>query len=304
MPGGDLRLVRRAGQRPGAAGVQHQAERGGREGGGRRDRRRADGQHAGAQGPDREHGRGPLEEGPAGRAVAAAGGRPARARVRRAAGVDDRRHAGDGLHPLRRLRVRLPVAGGRPAVHRAGRAGEGLPLRRRPARRPGPRSACATSPRTRTASTTARTASAASRSARRASRRWTRSCGCAGARRATTRSTTRTTAAATSTRSRRSSARRASSTSASCSRTASAPFRPQGALELIRALPTGLRGFARGKITPKKALFHEKLPGVENVQRIYDHAEEHHEELNLYIVGEGGETDEGAGDGRDAEVTT
>ena len=29
--------------------------------------------------------------------------------------------------------------------------------------------------------------------------------------------------------------------------------------------------------------------GIENVQRIYDHAEEHHEELNLYIVGEGGE---------------
>ena len=84
----------------------------------RRDRRRADGQHAGAQGPDREHGRGPLEEGPAGRAVAAAGGRPARARVRRAAGVDDRRHAVDGVHPLRRLRLGLPVARGGPAVHR------------------------------------------------------------------------------------------------------------------------------------------------------------------------------------------
>jgi succinate dehydrogenase / fumarate reductase, iron-sulfur subunit len=70
------------------------------------------------------------------------------------------------------------------------------------------------------------------------------------------------------------------------------PFRPQGAVELIRALPTGLRGFARGKITPKTALLHEKLPGIENVQRIYDHAEQHHEELNLYIVGEGGEAEE------------
>ena len=39
----------------------------------RRDRRRADGQHAGAQGPDRRHGRGPLEEGPARRPLAAAG---------------------------------------------------------------------------------------------------------------------------------------------------------------------------------------------------------------------------------------
>ena len=40
----------------------------------RRDRRRADGQHAGDQGPDRRHGRGPLEEDPARHAVAAARG--------------------------------------------------------------------------------------------------------------------------------------------------------------------------------------------------------------------------------------
>ena len=66
-------------------------------------------------------------------------------------------------------------------------------------------------------------------------------------------------------------------------------FRPQGGLQLIRSLPTGLRGFARGKITPKKALFHEKLEGMENVKRIYDHAEDHHEEINLYILGEEGE---------------
>jgi succinate dehydrogenase / fumarate reductase iron-sulfur subunit len=66
-------------------------------------------------------------------------------------------------------------------------------------------------------------------------------------------------------------------------------LRPQGQLQLIRSLPTGLRGFARGKITPRKALFHEKLEGMENVQRIYDHAEDHHEEINLYIIGEEGE---------------
>jgi succinate dehydrogenase / fumarate reductase, iron-sulfur subunit len=66
-------------------------------------------------------------------------------------------------------------------------------------------------------------------------------------------------------------------------------FRPQGGVQLIRSLPTGLRGFARGKITPKKALFHEKLEGMENVKRIYDHAEDHHEEINLYILGEAGE---------------
>jgi hypothetical protein len=65
------------------------------------------------------------------------------------------------------------------------------------------------------------------------------------------------------------------------------PLRPQGQIALLRALPTGLRGFARGKITPRKALFHEKLEGMENVKRIYDHAEDHGEELNLYIIGEG-----------------
>jgi succinate dehydrogenase / fumarate reductase iron-sulfur subunit len=63
-------------------------------------------------------------------------------------------------------------------------------------------------------------------------------------------------------------------------------LRPQGQLQLLRSLPTGLRGFARGKITPKTALFHEKLEGMENVRRIYDHAEEHGEEVNLYILGE------------------
>jgi succinate dehydrogenase / fumarate reductase iron-sulfur subunit len=83
------------------------------------------------------------------------------------------------------------------------------------------------------------------------------------------------------------------------------PFRPQGQLELIRALPTGLRGFARGKITPKTALLHHKLPGVENVQRIYEHAENHGVELNLYIVGEGADQDEKEpAMGETPEVTT
>jgi hypothetical protein len=67
------------------------------------------------------------------------------------------------------------------------------------------------------------------------------------------------------------------------------PFRPQGQIALLRSLPTGLRGFARGKITPRKALFHERLEGMENIRRIYEHAESHSEEINLYILGEGGE---------------
>ena len=98
------------------ARLQHQASaRPPRRARRRRDHRRADGQHARAQGPDRGHGRGALEEGPARRAVAAARGRPARARVHRAGRVDDRRDAVDGLHPLRRLRLGLPLDGGRPA---------------------------------------------------------------------------------------------------------------------------------------------------------------------------------------------
>ena len=60
---------------------------------------------------------------------------PARARVHRARRGDDRRHPGDGVHQVRRLRLGLPLARGRPDVHRAGRAGQGLPLRGRPARR-------------------------------------------------------------------------------------------------------------------------------------------------------------------------
>jgi succinate dehydrogenase / fumarate reductase iron-sulfur subunit len=83
------------------------------------------------------------------------------------------------------------------------------------------------------------------------------------------------------------------------------PLRPQGGIALLKALPTGLRGFARGKITPRTALMHEKLPGIENVQRIYDHAEEHRTELNLYIVGEGGDQDEKEpAMGETPEVTT
>src|SRR3954470_20246155 len=54
-------------------------------------------------------------------------------------------------------------------------------------------------------------------------------------------------------------------------------FRPQGQVQLLRALPTGLRGFARGKITPRKVLFHERLEGMQNIRRIYEHAEEHAE---------------------------
>jgi succinate dehydrogenase / fumarate reductase iron-sulfur subunit len=70
-------------------------------------------------------------------------------------------------------------------------------------------------------------------------------------------------------------------------------FRPKGQLELLRGLPTGLRGFLRGKMSAKVALFHEKIPGVDNLKRIYGHAEDHREELNLYIEGEENDSDSG-----------
>ena len=162
----------RAHQRQDRAGLQHADGR--RPGQGRRgqpDRGRADEQHARDQGPDRGHGRGALEEDPARGAVAAARGRPARPRVHRARRGHDRRDPVDGLHPVRRLRRRLPGAGGRPRLRRPGRA------------RPRPtgswatratastRSGSRTWPRTRTASTTAPTASRASRCAPRTWRR-------------------------------------------------------------------------------------------------------------------------------------
>ena len=103
----------------------------------RGDHGRAHGQHARAQGPDRRHGGRALEEGSARGALAAAGRGAARGPgVHRGRRGDARRDPGDGLHPLRRVRIRVPVAGGRSGVRGSGRVGQGLPLRGRPARRP------------------------------------------------------------------------------------------------------------------------------------------------------------------------
>ena len=154
VPRRDLRLMRRQGQRPVHPGLQDEARRrpsrgepkpaqrrprrartrsGGR---GAPNRRRADGKHAGDQGPGDRHGVDPLGEDPPRHPVAAARRPAAGARVHRPARVDDRRHPGDGLHPVRRVRLGLPVDGGRPRLHRPRRARQGIPLRRRPARRP------------------------------------------------------------------------------------------------------------------------------------------------------------------------
>ena len=230
--------------------------------------------------------------------MAASGGRPARARVHRAAGVDDRHHPVDGLHPLRRVRVGLPVAGGRPRVRRPGRAGQGLPLRGRPARRPdrgaparprrGPARHVRLHPllRLHRGLPEGRGADEPDHAAAPAGHR------------PTSRSRTRTTATATrrpSPTSSRSGARctrrscclrsfgdgshgqgpaRARAPSSSCSRTCP---RRRGASRPARS--------RRGK-----ALLHPKLPDQKNVRRIFKEIESKDErlELNLYIVGEEG----------------
>jgi succinate dehydrogenase / fumarate reductase iron-sulfur subunit len=67
--------------------------------------------------------------------------------------------------------------------------------------------------------------------------------------------------------------------------------RPGAIKGLVESLPTAARGIRTGKMRSLRKLIpgvHEKLPGdsQEHVKRIYGHAEEHREELNLYIKGE------------------
>jgi succinate dehydrogenase iron-sulfur subunit len=73
-------------------------------------------------------------------------------------------------------------------------------------------------------------------------------------------------------------------------------LRPSGAKQLTRELPTAARGLRSGKVTPRKALLHPKLPDQKNVRTIFHEIESHDEriELNLYIVGELGEDEESA----------
>jgi succinate dehydrogenase / fumarate reductase iron-sulfur subunit len=71
---------------------------------------------------------------------------------------------------------------------------------------------------------------------------------------------------------------------------------PTAVKTLIADLPTAIRGLRAGKITPKKALFHPKLPEQDQVRRIYKEIESKDErlELNMYIVGENPQDEEGA----------
>ncbi len=63
---------------------------------------------------------------------------------------------------------------------------------------------------------------------------------------------------------------------------------PTAVKQLIQSLPTAIGGLKSGKVSPVKALWHHKLPGQENVKRIFEEIESKDErlELNLYIVEE------------------
>jgi succinate dehydrogenase / fumarate reductase iron-sulfur subunit len=69
---------------------------------------------------------------------------------------------------------------------------------------------------------------------------------------------------------------------------------PTAAKQLTRELPTAIRGLKSGKVSPKKALVHPKLPDQKQVRRIFQEIESKDErlELNLYIVGEEGDAEE------------
>ena len=67
----------------------------------------------------------------------------------------------------------------------------------------------------------------------------------------------------------------------------------RGIRETIKSLPTILRPLRKRKVKLRQAIpgTHHKLPGnaQDEVKAIYKHAEEHSEELNLYIKGEEGD---------------
>jgi succinate dehydrogenase / fumarate reductase iron-sulfur subunit len=71
---------------------------------------------------------------------------------------------------------------------------------------------------------------------------------------------------------------------------------PGAVKQLLTEMPTAIRGLRSGKVTPRKALLHPKLPDQKNVRKIYKEIESKDErlELNLYIVGESGGEEEGA----------
>ena len=69
---------------------------------------------------------------------------------------------------------------------------------------------------------------------------------------------------------------------------------PSAVKQLVGTLPTAMRGLKSGKVTPRKALLHPKLPDQDQVRRIYKeiHSKDERLELNMYIVGESADEEE------------
>src|SRR3954464_475739 len=70
---------------------------------------------------------------------------------------------------------------------------------------------------------------------------------------------------------------------------------PSGAKQMLESTPAAIRGLRSGKVSPRKALMHPKLPDQKQVRRMDKEIESKVErlELNLYIVGEEGGEEEG-----------
>jgi succinate dehydrogenase / fumarate reductase iron-sulfur subunit len=75
-----------------------------------------------------------------------------------------------------------------------------------------------------------------------------------------------------------------------------AQVKPGAVKELAASFPTVVRGLTSGKVKPKTALWHHKLPDQDQVRRIFKEVQSKDDrlELNLYIVGESGGEETGA----------
>jgi succinate dehydrogenase / fumarate reductase, iron-sulfur subunit len=71
--------------------------------------------------------------------------------------------------------------------------------------------------------------------------------------------------------------------------------KPAAVKQLLANMPTAVRGLKSGKVTPTRALWHHKLPDQDQVRRIYKEVDDEDGgiQLNLYIVGESGDEEEG-----------
>src|SRR5215208_7934974 len=72
-------------------------------------------------------------------------------------------------------------------------------------------------------------------------------------------------------------------------------IKPSSLAKLIPQTSTVVNGLKSGKVSPVKALIHHKLPDQKHIRRIFKEIGDKDDrlELNMYIVGEEGESEEG-----------